>query len=153
MAMLSRYTADTTNATALLLFAVLLFACGPGGPNDHVQPPTITQGTSPQKEGIGLGQSSSFTSSPASLATTAVQFEQSPVPAENLAVPEWMARALASPDVSVRLNALETWVRRNERSVVNPLIPALDDPNELVRNRAMQLIEEDWIAEQVILSK
>ncbi|WP_090898098.1 HEAT repeat domain-containing protein [Candidatus Nitrospira nitrificans] len=151
--MQSIHTPGAMITTVLSTVVLLLFACGPGGPNDHVQPSTITHGASPQKEGIGLGQSSSVTSSPASLATIAVQFEQSPAPAENLAVPEWMARALASPDIWVRLNALETWVCRNERSVVNPLIPALDDPNELVRNRAMQLIEEDWIAEQVILSK
>ena len=149
----SIHTTGITSAPAIAIFVVLLFACGPGGPNNPVQPTATTNGFGPREEVTGHGQSFSVASSPTSLAITVFQSEQSPHPAENLAVPEWMAQALASPDVWVRLNALETWVRRNERSVVDPLILALDDPNELVRNRAMQLIEEDWIAEQVLLSK
>ncbi|WP_053378804.1 HEAT repeat domain-containing protein [Nitrospira moscoviensis] len=65
---------------------------------------------------------------------------------------DWMAQALASPDVQVRLNALETWAREGERSAVDPLMLALNDPDTRVRERAMQLIEQDWLAEQALLS-
>ena len=68
-------------------------------------------------------------------------------------MPEWMAQALASPDVQVRLAGLETWVRRSGKGAIDPWMLALNDPDERVRNRALQLIEEDWIAEQALLSK
>lgn len=59
-----------------------------------------------------------------------------------------MAQALASTDVQVRLNALETWAHEGRRGAVDPFMAAMDDSDERVRNRALQLIEQDWITEQ-----
>lgn len=70
------------------------------------------------------------------------------LPAEQLVVPDWMAKDLASPDVRVRLKALETWAQQGRPGSVDPLMLALNDADERVRTRALQLIEQDWMAEQ-----
>jgi len=139
------HSVGTTTATMLLMFVVLLSACGPGRPHDPIQPTATTHDSSLKDEG-------SITSSPGSLAALGIHSKQNPPPTESLAVPEWMAQALGLPDVQVRLDTLETWVRRSGRGAVDPLMLALNDPDERVRNRAMQLIEEDWTAEQALLS-
>ena len=63
---------------------------------------------------------------------------------DGLVVPEWMAQKLTSPNVHVRLRALETWARTAPLGAVDPLILAFEDKDERVRARAQQLIEQDW---------
>ena len=58
-------------------------------------------------------------------------------------VPKWMAKELDSPDVGVRLRALETWAQSAPPGAVGPLILALKDKDERVQARAMELLEED----------
>ncbi len=65
-------------------------------------------------------------------------------PVDTLVVPAWMAKELDSPDVGVRLRALETWVLSAPPGAVDPLILAYEDKDERVRARAMELIEQDW---------
>ena len=65
-------------------------------------------------------------------------------PVEGLVVPESMAQKLNSPNVRVRLRALETWAQSAPPGAVDPLILAFEDKDERVRTRAQQLIEEDW---------
>ena len=65
-------------------------------------------------------------------------------PIEGLVVPEWMAQKLNSPNVRVRLRALETWAQSAPPGAVDPLILAFEDKDERVRARAQQLIEQDW---------
>jgi hypothetical protein len=72
---------------------------------------------------------------------------QSPKPADALdplVVPAWIAKELDSPDVGVRLRALDTWVQSSPPGAVDPLILAFDDKDERVRARAMELIEQGW---------
>jgi HEAT repeat protein len=59
-----------------------------------------------------------------------------------------MQSALKHPDAHVRLKALETWAQQGRQQGVSPLMSALNDPDERVRARALQLIEQDWAAEQ-----
>jgi hypothetical protein len=63
---------------------------------------------------------------------------------EALVVPAWMAKELDSPDVGTRLRALETWAQSAPPGAVDPLIAALDDNDERVQARAMELIDQDW---------
>lgn len=63
-------------------------------------------------------------------------------------MPSWMARELAHPDVQVRLQALDTWVRQGRTGSVDPLMLALTDSDDRVRARALELIEEDWVVAQ-----
>ena len=65
-------------------------------------------------------------------------------PVDGLVVPEWMAQKLNSPNVRVRLRALETWTQSAPPGAVDPLILAFEDKDERVRARAQQLIEQDW---------
>lgn len=119
------------------------FNCGPGGADD----PTTLATTTHEPDSEANLHGDQYTSVLHSSMQDGVRS------APPVKIPMWMAQALASPDVQVRLAGLETWVRRNGRGAVDPLMLALNDPDERVRNRALQLIEEDWIAEQALLSK
>ena len=73
---------------------------------------------------------------------------QEPVPLpEDLILPEWIATALDSPDVRVRLRALDRWTQQGPTTALDPLIVALDDDDH-VRERAMELVERARAAEQ-----
>jgi len=57
-------------------------------------------------------------------------------------MPKWLSEALDDPDPSVRLQAIETWGREPEETL-DPLTYALVDPDETVRARAQELLEEE----------
>lgn len=63
---------------------------------------------------------------------------------ESLVVPDWITKDLESPDVGTRLRALDKWVQTAPPGVDDPLILALDNKDERVRARAMELIEQNW---------
>jgi hypothetical protein len=63
-------------------------------------------------------------------------------------VPDWIATALKSPDVHVRLHALDRWVHQGRTGSVDPLMQALNDRDERVQARALALIEQDWVRAQ-----
>jgi HEAT repeat protein len=58
-----------------------------------------------------------------------------------------MAQALDAPDVSVRLRALDKWATLGADASIDPLVVALDDDNDDVRKKAMELIEQHWAVE------
>jgi HEAT repeat protein len=58
-----------------------------------------------------------------------------------------MAPARESPDVQGRLRALETWAQQPRTGSVDPLLLALDDPDERVRATALALLDDDWARE------
>ena len=80
-------------------------------------------------------------------ALTHVDHGEAP-PAEPLVVPAWMATALKSPDVHVRLHALDRWVQHAPAGSVDPLLLAMEDEDERVQARALALIEQDWVRAQ-----
>lgn len=65
-------------------------------------------------------------------------------PVEGLVVPELMTQKLNSPNVRVRLRALEAWAREAPPGAIDPFILAFEDKDEQVRALAQQLIEQDW---------
>ena len=67
---------------------------------------------------------------------------------DTLVVPAWMAKELDSPDVRVRLQALDRWGQQAPTGSVDPLILALEDKDERVQARALELIEQDWVRAQ-----
>ena len=67
---------------------------------------------------------------------------------DTLVLPVWMAQALDAPDVSVRLQALDKWATLGTQASLDPLVVALDDENDDVRNKAMEIIEQRWMEEQ-----
>lgn len=64
-----------------------------------------------------------------------------------------MAKALTALDVQVRLQALDRWVQQGRTGAVAPLMVAVNDPDERVRERALQLIEQDRRTEPVAQGK
>ena len=150
-----------------LMLLTGLAGCGPAssdntpslGPNASMDGPSLSkQGSSPRND--------AFTSaaSPVSLASangtgtgTVSQGDSShavPVippepghPVDNLVVPAWVAKELDSPDARVRLRALESWVQSAPPGMVDRLILALEDKDERVRARAMELVEQAWARE------
>ena len=67
---------------------------------------------------------------------------------ETLVLPVWMAQALDAPDVRVRIQALDKWAKLGTQASLDPLVVALDDENDDVRNKAMEIIEQRWMEEQ-----
>ena len=70
-------------------------------------------------------------------------------PTEPLVVPAWIATALKSPDVQVRLQALDRWRQHAPVGSVDPLLLAMEDEDERVQARALALIEQDWVRGQM----
>lgn len=77
----------------------------------------------------------------------AAQEEPAPVP-EHLVLPTWIAQALNAPEVSVRLRALDAWAQQGAHASLDPLIVALDDEDEDVQTKAIEIIERYWAVEQ-----
>lgn len=69
-------------------------------------------------------------------------------PAEILDEPDWLSTALMPPDVRVRLQALDRWEQEGPTASIDPLIAALDDEDEDVETKAMEILERDWDIEQ-----
>jgi hypothetical protein len=76
--------------------------------------------------------------------TTPVSSSKSAEVLEPLVVPAWIAKDLESPDIGTRLRALDTWVQTAPPGADDPLILALENKDERVRARAMELIEQNW---------
>jgi hypothetical protein len=55
--------------------------------------------------------------------------------------PAWLTAECDDPDPSVRLQAIEAWAREPEETL-DPLTYALVDPDESVRARAQEFLEE-----------
>jgi hypothetical protein len=56
-------------------------------------------------------------------------------------MPAWLANALDDPDPRMRIQALEAWAK-HPGETLDPLTFALVDPDEAVRGRAQELLEE-----------
>jgi HEAT repeat protein len=57
-------------------------------------------------------------------------------------MPPWLAELLRSPDPNVRIQALDAWARQPTVSL-DPVTYALVDPNESVRARAQEVLEQE----------
>jgi hypothetical protein len=73
--------------------------------------------------------------------------------APRLVIPDWIANDLASPDAQVRLKAVEIWGQSAPSGAVDPLIQALEDQDEQVQARALELIVQDWASAQAARSE
>jgi HEAT repeat protein len=66
---------------------------------------------------------------------------------EHLVLQEWIAKELDSPDVSVRLRALDRLAQQGPQASLDPLVVVLDDEDETVRAKAMAIIEQHLVIE------
>ena len=137
-----------------------LSGCGPA-PSDHVPNPgsRASMGApsewQPVSQQAPLAGNDPFTPAvtPAAFPASnyspapAAQEEPAPLP-EYLDLPSWIAQALDAPEVSVRLQALDTWAQQGAQAPLDPLVVALDDEDDDVRTKAMEIIEQQWAIEQ-----
>lgn len=129
-----------------------LSGCGPGVTDHSNQEARASVGMSSESKPVSQNTqatspvpfAAAFVSNnaPASAAQ-----DEPPLP-EYLALPPWIAQALNAPEVSVRLGALDTWAQQGAQAPMDPLIVALDDENDDVREKAMTIIEQHWVVEQ-----
>ncbi len=67
-------------------------------------------------------------------------------------LPDWMQSALQDPNPEVRLNALEEWIEQHQIDVDLAML-VINDPDERIRAKAMQVIELAWQTEQRTIQK
>ena len=139
-----------------LMFLAGLGACGPA-PSDRTS--SLEQGASlggPSRS-PSVSQSAPATrtdpvtptaSSAPLLSSRSPDVHVQAHPTETLIGPDWMSAALASPDVRVRLWALDHWEQQAPRESIDLLIAALDDEDEDVQARASEILERFWAVEQ-----
>ena len=143
--------AGSNGLSALLGLMLLagLTACGPA-PSDHapslesrtsVAGPSELPPVSPHT--LSRPQAPTTPSPPPASPSAAQHDEPAPLPAQ-LVLPQWIAQALASPEVPVRLRALDLWAQQGPEASLDPLVVALEDQDEDVRTKAMTLIERQW---------
>lgn len=104
-------------------------------------PPPRTDPFTPAARPVPLAAPSAANHAPAPAA------QEEPVP-EHLVLPTWIAEALNAPEVSVRLLALDAWAQQGAHASLDPLIVALDDEDEDVQTKAIDIIERYWAIEQ-----
>mgnify|MGYP007037815346 CR=1 FL=1 len=116
------------------VFLVVVASCGPA-PSDEVLHHTSA---------VGMSE-----------ASQAAAMEQLPLTQDTsndllgpLAMPAWMANDLAPSNVHVKLQALDRWAQTAPVGSVDPLIQALEDEDDLVQDKALVLLEEDWRAQE-----
>ena len=102
----------------------ILYSCGPAASNDPVT--------------IGGEQSTLESPSRAGKAM--------PV-ASTSDLPDGIQSALKDPNPEVRLKALEKWIEQHP-SDVGLAMSVINDPDERIRAKAMQVIERAWQTEQ-----
>lgn len=133
-----------------------LAGCGPG-PSDKTSPfePRASLGGPSQSSSVSQSAPAPHTdpvtpaASPAPLASSRSPYWHVQAnPTETLVGPDWMSAALASPDVRVRLWALDHWEQHATTESVDLLIEALDDEDEDVQTKAMEILERYWEIEQ-----
>ena len=133
---------------ALLLGFLLLVGlsgCGPA-PSDHaahIEP----QASVAAHEARGAGRAGGSSEGLVPLASSHAPLAAPARSAAPPSVPLWMAPAPASPEVPGRLRALETWAQQPRTGSVDPLLLAVDDPDERVRAQAFALLDDDWARE------
>ena len=130
----SRPSMRVSRSLAWLLGLLVLAGpsgCGPASPGDpsNVGPRAAVGGPDRGREAGGAGRASEGIAPPS--------------------VPVWMAKDLDSPEVPGRLRALEPWAQQPRTGSVDPLLRAVDDPDERVRAKAFALLDDDWARELV----
>jgi DNA polymerase III gamma/tau subunit len=83
---------------------------------------------------------------PSSQADSSKPSPSSSVSADHEAWQQWYATARESPDISVRLQALETWAQR-PGDQLDPVTYGLVDQDDSVRQRAQELYEQQLVRE------
>ncbi len=129
-----------------LMLLAGLAACGPA-PSDQAPSRELRASVAGPSELPPVSPHPAPLASHPASPSAAQQDEPAPLP-EQLVLPQWIAQALTSPEVPVRLRALDLWAQQGPEASLDPLVVALDDKDEYVRTKAMALIERQWAVAQ-----
>jgi hypothetical protein len=113
-----------------LVAAAALCACGRSSA-DKVESPTATKQADLSKQASSPARTLRVETRLAAPSSAATQWDME----------AWLAAAREDPDPNVRRHALETWAQHPGESL-DPVTYALVDPDETVRARAQELVEE-----------
>ncbi|MDF0674469.1 MAG: HEAT repeat domain-containing protein [Nitrospira sp.] len=144
-----------SNSLSLLLAMTLLAAligCGPA-PSEEVSRKESGTGIAPGLSSAGtvtrlgaepvpLSSAASSTPRASTMQSLPDTRDQPTTLPEHLVLPESILKELESPDASVRLRALDHWAQQGPKASLDPLVVALDDEDEVVRAKAMAIIEQ-----------
>ncbi len=97
--------------------------------------------------GLSTPAASPVTPTASNYTQATAQEKPAPLP-EHLSMPIWIAQALDAPETSVRIQALDMWAQQGAQTPLDPLVVALDDENDEVRAKAMEIIERHWAISQ-----
>ncbi|MEI8014037.1 MAG: HEAT repeat domain-containing protein [Nitrospira sp.] len=134
-------------------------ACGPAAPDYSPslesraslgmpsKSQSITQHPWAPSNGLSTPAASPVTSAASNYTQATAQEKPAPL-LENLSLPVWIAQALDAPETSVRIQALDMWAQQGAQAPLDPLVVALDDENDEVRIKAMEIIERNWAIDQ-----
>ena len=136
-----------------------LSGCGPAAPDyspnlessANLGTPSKSQPFTQHVSATGNGLSTPVASPvvPAASINKPATAQEEPVPLpEHLSLPIWIAQALDAPEASVRIQALDMWAQQGAKTPLDPLVVALDDENDEVRAKAMEIIERNWAISQ-----
>ena len=64
-------------------------------------------------------------------------------------IPDSIAKGLSSSDASERLLALAHWAAQGTKAPLKPMFVAMEDDDEVVRSKGIEIIRRYWAAEQV----
>jgi hypothetical protein len=126
----------SANAVSRIAWAVAvtlgLGACGRSSP-DH-----LASATPPRAVAVkpAIAQPVPTSAAKASIASVTQDSESN-----RAAPPPWLAELLNNPDPQVRLQGLDAW-KRHPGETLDVVTYALVDPDESVRDRAQELLEE-----------
>jgi len=134
-------------------------ACGPAAPDyspsmesrANLSMPSKTQSATQHpwasSNGLSTPAASPVTPTASNYIQATAQEQPTPLP-EHLSMPVWIAQALDAPETSVRIQALDMWAQQGAKAALDPLVVALDDENDEVRAKAMEVIERNWAIDQ-----
>lgn len=134
-------------------------ACGPAAPDyssnmesrANLSMPSKSQSVTqhPWAPSNGLSTPAASPVAPTASNYTQATAQEKPAPLpEHLSLPVWIAQALDAPETSVRIQALDMWAQQGAQTPLDPLVVALDDENDEVRAKAMEIIEQNWAIDQ-----
>ena len=134
-------------------------ACGPAAPDYSPslesraslgmpsKSQSITQHPWSPSNSLSTPAASPVTPAGSNYTQATAQEKPAPLP-EHLSLPVWIAQALDAPETSVRIQALDMWAQQGAQTPLDPLVVALDDENDEVRTKAMEIIERHWAIDQ-----
>ena len=132
---------------SLMLFAGLS-ACGPASSDNapNLGPRASIAGPPPASPAQGDSQLSKPAGTLLAATPNSKTDGRDPSPIPVISDP--LAKELDSPDVHVRLRALDRAAKQGTITSLDSLIKALEDENEDVRTRATAILEQHWATEQ-----